>query len=184
MRKLSVFDFVSLDGYYKGPNEDISWNKHGPEETEFSAENVRSGNTLLFGRVTYEMMESFWTTPDAMKVLPEIARGMNSADKIVFSRSLKKADWNNTILVRGDVVDEVTKLKQLPGKDMTILGSGNIMTQLVDAALIDEYKIMIYPVAIGGGTSIFNGIKNNLSFKLISSRVFNSGTVLLCYKPV
>ncbi len=183
MRKLSVFDFTSLDGYYKGVNEDLSWNRLGPEETEFSAGNVRSGNTLLFGRVTYEMMESFWTTPDAMKILPEIARGMNSADKIVFSKSLKKADWNNTIVVNGDLVDEVRKLKQLPGKDMTILGSGNIVSQLADAGLIDEYQIMIYAVAIGEGTPIFKGIKNNLSLKLVSSRVFNSGTVLLCYQP-
>jgi len=92
MRKLTVFDFVSLDGYYKGLNEDISWNKHSAEEAEFSVENVRSGNTLLFGRVTYQMMESFWPTPDAMKVLPEIATGMNNADKIVFSKSLKKSE--------------------------------------------------------------------------------------------
>jgi len=183
MKKLSVFDFVSLDGYYKGLNEDISWNRHGPEEAEFSVEKATSGNTLLFGRVTYEMMESFWTTPDAMKVLPEIATGMNSADKIVFSRSLKKADWNNTTLVNSNMVDEVRKLKQLPGKDMTVLGSGNIVTQLADAGLIDEYQLMIYPVAIGQGTSFFKGLKNNLSLKLVSSRIFNSGTVLLCYQP-
>jgi len=183
MRKLSVFDFASLDGYYKGPDEDISWNKHSAEEAEFSVENVRSGNTLLFGRVTYEMMESFWTTPDAMKALPEIAAGMKSADKIVFSKTLEKADWNNTTLVNNDMVNEVKKLKQLPGKDMTILGSGNIVTQLADAGLIDEYQIMIYPVVIGEGTPIFKGIKNKLSLRLVNTRVFNSGTVLLTYQP-
>jgi len=81
------------------------------------------------------------------------------------------------------MVGEVRKLKQLPGKDMTILGSGNITSQLANAGLIDEYQIMIYPVAIGQGTSFFKGIKNKLSLRLVNSRVFNSGTVLLCYQP-
>ncbi len=100
MRKVSVFNFVTLNGYFKGPKGDISWHKYGAEENEYAAKMLKSGNTLLFGRVTYEMMASYWPTPVAIKNDPIVAEGMNNADKIVFSRTLKKVEWNKTKLVR------------------------------------------------------------------------------------
>ena len=183
MAKLTVFNFISLDGYYKGLNDDISWNKHNSEEAEFSAGSLQADNMLLFGRVTYEMMAGFWPTPMAMEKLPKVAAGMNSAEKIVFSTTLKKADWNNT-RVSINLIDEVKKLKQTSGKDMTILGSGSILSQLASAGLIDTYQVMINPVAIGAGTPIFKNIKQKLELKLVNTRVFKSGTVLLDYQPM
>ena len=103
MGKVIAFDFVTLNGYFKGPGGDISWHRHGAEENEYGAEMLRSGNTLLFGRVTYEMMASYWSTPEAIKDDPIVAEGMNKADKIVFSRTLNKADWSNTRLVKDNV---------------------------------------------------------------------------------
>jgi dihydrofolate reductase len=138
---------------------------------------------LLFGRVTYQMMVSYWTTPMAQKDSPIVADGMNKAEKIVFSRTLKTADWNNTRVMNGNIAEEIKKLKQTPGKDMTILGSGSIVTLFAEHNLIDEYMIMIDPVAIGEGVPIFKGIKHPLNLKLTSTKTFKSGVVLLCYEP-
>ncbi|TND07234.1 MAG: dihydrofolate reductase [Bacteroidetes bacterium] len=183
MAKLSVFNFITLDGYFKGPNEDTSWHKHGKEESEFSEESLKSGNILLFGRVTYEMMAGFWPTPAASGLFPEVAKSMNAAEKIVFSRTMKHAGWSNTRIIKDNLVEEIRKRKQVQGKDMTILGSGSILTQLAEQGLIDEYKIMIDPVAIGNGTPIFKGIKRPLDLKLTETKTFRSGVVLLCYQP-
>ena len=184
MRKLNAFNFITLNGYYKGPNGDISWHRHGAEENDYSIEGVQSGSALLFGRVTYEMMASYWQTPDTMKNNPIVAEGMNSAEKIVFSRTLKKAGWNNTTLIKDNIVEEIRKMKQMQGKDMTILGSGSILTQFAEAGLIDEYLFMVDPVALGEGTPIFKNIKHKLDLVLSSTRSFKSGVMLLCYEPM
>lgn len=177
-----MYNFLTLNGFYKGFNEDISWHRHGGEEEEYSKEGAQSQSVLLFGRVTYEMMKSFWPTEQAMANMPEVAEGMNKSQKIVVSRTLDKADWNNTTILKGDLVEEIKKLKQQPGNDITILGSGSIVTQLADAGLIDTYQFMIDPVAIGHGTPAFDGLQHKLDLELISSRVFKSGVVLLIYK--
>ena len=184
MRKISAFNFITLNGCFQGPKRDISWHKHGTEENEYAIESLQSGNTLLFGRVTYEMMARYWPTPIAIKNDPIVANGMNNADKIVFSRKLKKVEWNNTRLVKNNVVKEMKKMKQMPGKDMTLLGSGSIVTQLANQGLIDEYQIMIDPVVINIGTPLFKDIKNKLDLKLTMTRTFKSGVVLLCYRPM
>ncbi len=183
MRKLSVFNFVTLNGFYKGPNGDISWHKHGPEETEFSIENLRSGGTLLFGRLTYELMVNYWTNPAAVQQMPIIAEGMNNAPKIVFSNTLDRADWNNTTLIKENMLEFVRQMKQMPGKDMTLLGSGKVLTQLAEHGLIDEYKIMIDPTAIGQGTPLFEGIQQPLNLVLTDSEVFKTGVICLYYRP-
>ena len=182
MRKLSVFNFMSIDGYCKLANDDISWNKHGAEEAAFSEENLKLGNILVFGRKTYQLMETFWTTEEAFKSLPVVAEGMNKAQKIVFSNTLNDVTWANTTLVKTKPEDEIIRLKSEAQKDMTILGSGSLVTQLAQARLIDEYQLMIYPVALGSGISIFNGLRDNLNLKLTDTRVFKSGTILLTYK--
>ena len=184
MSKVSVYNFITLDGYFKGPNGDLSWHRHGAEENEYAAEMLKSGNTLLFGRVTYEMMASYWPTPDAIKNDPIVAGRMNEADKIVFSRTLKKAEWSHTTIMKDNIGEEIRKIKQAPGKDMTLLGSGSILTQFAEQGLIDEYQIMVDPVALGDGTPIFKGIKQRLNLELTTTKAFGSGVVLLCYKPV
>jgi dihydrofolate reductase len=184
MGKLSVFNFVSLDGYYKDQTNNIGWHKHSPkgsDENEFAEQGAQSESILLFGRVTYEMMSGYWPSAMAKQNDPVMAEGMNKAEKIVFSKTLKKAEWNNT-KVATNLLEEVMKIKMSSSKDITILGSGSIVTQLADAGLIDEYQLMIDPVAIGGGTSIFKGLENPLELKLVESKVFKSGVVLLKYK--
>lgn len=183
MRKLSSFTFITLDGYYKGQNEVINWHKHGAEEGEFSANNLKSGNILLFGRTTYEMMASFWPTQMAKDSFPLVAEGMNKAEKIVFSKTLQKANWDHTRIISENMIEEVQKLKQQAANDLTLLGSGSILKQLAEAGLIDEYQIMIDPVAIGNGTPVFQNLKHQLDLKLTNTRTFKSGVILLSYHP-
>jgi dihydrofolate reductase len=182
MAKLSVYNFITLNGSFKGPNGDLSWHKHGGEESEYSAEMLKAGNTLLFGRVTYEMMAGYWPTPDAIKNDPAVAGGMNKADKIVFSRTLNNASWENTKIVKDNIIEEIKKMKSSGGKDMTLLGSGSILNQFAEHGLIDEYQIMVDPVVISGGTPIFKDIKHKLDLKLTTTRTFKTGVVLLCYE--
>lgn len=181
MGKLSSFTFISLDGYYKDENNDISWHQHGVEETQFSADNLQHGDILLFGRTTYDMMVGFWPTDMARDAFPEVAEGMNSAEKIVFSRTMQSANWNNTRIIK-DMITEVRALKQETSKNMTLLGSGSIMKQLADEDLIDTFSFMIDPVALGKGYSVFGGLIQPLNLVLKDSKVFGSGVVLLNYE--
>lgn len=183
MRNLVVFNLVTLDGYFAGPDGDISWHNVDAEFQEYAEKNSNSGNTLLFGRVTYELMASYWPSPDALKNDPVVAQGMNNSPKIVFSRTLNRADWTNTRLVKDDMLGEVRKLKEQSGKDLTILGSGSIVAQLAQAGLIDEYQVLLNPVVLGKGKTMFDGIKNKITLKLTRTRTFGNGNVLLCYKP-
>lgn len=182
MRKLGVFNFITVNGFYKGADNDISWHIHGGEEAQYAAEGASSRSTLVFGRVTYEMMASYWPTPMAMENMPEVARGMNESEKIVFSTTIKSASWNNTRIVGGNIIDEMKKLKKQSGSDLTILGSGSLVTQFAEHDLIDDYQFMVDPVALGSGTSVFNGLKRKLNLKLKESRSFKSGVMLLCYQ--
>jgi dihydrofolate reductase len=184
MRKLSAFIFTSLNGFFEASKGDISWHKHGEEENSYAVESLKAGNTLLFGSKTYQMMASYWPTPIAIKNDPIVANGINKADKIVFSRTLKKAGWNNTRIIKANIVEEVRKLKITSGSDMTLMGSGSILTRFAEQGLIDEYQIMLDPVVIGKGATIFNGIKRKLNLRLTSTRTFKSGVILLSYHSV
>ena len=184
MRKLSVFNLVTLDGYFAGPDGDISWHNVDPEFQELADKAANSGNTLLFGRVTYELMAAYWPTPEALREDPVVARGMNSAEKIVFSRTLKTVDWDNTRLVKDDMPLEVRRLKQGSGKSLTILGSGSIVSQLAQERLIDEFQILLNPVVLGRGRSMFEGVKDRFPLKLLSTQTFKNGNILLNYEPV
>lgn len=182
MGKLSVFNFVSLDGYYKDANNKTDWHQHGGEERKFSEEGAQSDSILVFGRITYEMMAGFWPTPMAHDMMPIVADGMNTSEKIVFSKTVKKAHWNNTRVISDNIVDEMKKLKA-GNKDLTILGSGTIVTQFAEEGLIDTYMFMVDPIAIGKGTPIFKGLTQPLKLKLVSTRAFKSGVVLNTYEP-
>jgi len=184
MRRLTVFNLVSLDGYFAGPGGDISWHNVDEEFQEMAKAASNSGNTLLFGRVTYELMAGYWPTPEGIRDDPIVAAGMNSSEKIVFSRTLEKAGWNNTRLVKGDPVAEVSRLKQSPGPDLTVLGSGSLVAQFARAGLIDEYEILLNPVVLGSGRTMFEGVTTTLRLKLTKSRVFGNGNILLNYEPV
>lgn len=141
MRKLVVFNHVSLDGYFVDANGQMNWAKahnQDPEWNAFVAQNADSGGTLLFGRTTYDLMTSYWPTPLAMEHDPVVAERMNNLPKVVFSRTLDKASWNNTKLLKGDLAAEVRKLKNESGPGMAILGSGSIVSQLASQGLIDD----------------------------------------------
>lgn len=183
MSRLTAFNFITLNGFFKGPGEDISWHRHGAEENEYAITAMQAGNTLLFGRVTYEMMAGYWPTPFAIESAPEVAAGMNGADKIVCSRTLQKADWGNVRLIRDNVGEEIRKIKETSAKDITLLGSGNLLTQLAELGLVDEYQVMIDPVVLGEGTPLFQGIARPLDLVLTASRSFRSGVVLQTYRP-
>ncbi|HLJ88476.1 MAG TPA: dihydrofolate reductase family protein [Candidatus Angelobacter sp.] len=185
MRKLTVFNHVSLDGYFVDINGDFSWARSHDEDAEWNAfveENAKGGGTLLFGRVTYDLMASYWPTPLASQHDPDLARRMNELPKVVFSRTLAKAAWSNTKLVKGDLAAEVRKLKEGQGSDMAILGSGSIVAQLSLAGLIDEYHIVVNPIILGQGKTLFDGLKEKLRLKLTSSRTFRNGNVLLSHE--
>ena len=128
-------------------------------------------------------MKSYWPTPQAQKNAPEVAKQMNSLPKIVFSRTLQKPDWNNTRVLKGDLAAEVRKLKQAPGPDMVLMGSGSIVSQLALAGVIDEYQLVLYPVVIGTGRTLFEGLDKRLRMELTKTRSFRNGNVLLCYEP-
>jgi dihydrofolate reductase len=185
MRKLLVFNNVTLDGYFADPKGDISWAHHTPQDEEFKAfvaENAGGGGQLMFGRITYQMMVQYWPTPMAKQNDPQVAEGMNRMPKVVFSRTLDQVSWSNTTLLKGDLASEVRRLKQEPGKDIVILGSGSLVAQLTGAGLIDGYQIMVNPVVLGDGRTMFDGLKKHVSLKLGQTRAFKNGNVLLTYE--
>jgi len=184
MRRLVVFNHVSLDGYFVDAHGDMSWAHAGDAEwNTFVEENASGGGELLFGRITYELMASYWPTPLALQNDPVVAERMNDLPKVVFSRTMDRPAWSNTKLVKGDIAAEVQKLKNEPGPDMVIFGSGNIISQLAQAGLIDEYQIVVNPIILGAGRTMFEGIAEKLPLKLTKTRTFGNGNVLLCYEP-
>jgi dihydrofolate reductase len=187
MRKVVVFNHVSLDGYFVDNKGDMSWahRANDAEWNKFSAENASGGDggTFLFGRVTYEMMASYWPTPAAAKSQPVVAEAMNAAPKIVFSTTLDKASWTNTKLFKGDLSAKVRELKAGAGKDILIFGSGTIVSQLAQESLIDEYRIVVNPLVLGKGRTMFDGVKDKLTLNLSNTRAFGNGNVLLTYHP-
>ena len=184
MRHLVVFNHITLDGYFVGPDGDIDflYQRFKNEEFHsFAVENIQAAGALLFGRVTYEVMVSYWPTPAALKGEPAIAERMNNLPKFVFSRTLSQSSWNNTSFLHGDTASEVRKLKEQPGKRIAILGSGSIVAQLAPVGFVDRFEIVVNPVAIGRGRTLFEGVKDQLNLSLTKTRTFRNGNVLLCY---
>lgn len=185
MQKLVVFNHVSLDGYFVDGNGDMSWARAHNSDAEwnaFVAENAKGSGTLVFGRVTYDLMTRYWPTPLAMQQDAIVAERMNSAPKVVFSRTLDKASWNNTKLIKSDLAGAIKKMKQEPGDGMVILGSGSIVSQLAQEGLIDEYQVVVNPVVLGQGRTLFEGINGKLPLRLAGSRAFSNGNVFLRYQ--
>jgi dihydrofolate reductase len=183
MRKLSVFNSISLDGYFTDASGDMSWAHAGGDDPEFAAftsGNASGDGALVFGRVTYEMMASFWTTSQAAQMMPEVAAGMNRMQKIVFSRTLQRADWSNTRLIKDDPAAAMGALKAEEGPDMVILGSGTIVAQLAQAKLIDAYQFAIVPIVLGAGRTLFEGV-DRATLKLTDTRAFKNGKIVASY---
>jgi dihydrofolate reductase len=183
MRNLLVFNQVSLDGYIADDTGDMSWaHQEDAEWNDWVASNASGGGELLFGRVTYEQMESFWPSAVALAAMPVVAERMNNLPKVVFSRTLAKASWNNTRLVKGAIAAAVKQLKREPGQDMVLMGSASIVSQLSAHGLIDAYQVVINPIVLGRGKSMFTGVEEKFHLKLTQTRTFKNGNVVLSYE--
>jgi dihydrofolate reductase len=186
-RKIIVSEMVTLDGFFAGPNGEIDWHIVDEEFNQYAIDLLNTIDTILFGRVTYQLFESYWpaaaTNPSTSKSDLEIAHQINNMTKVVFSRTLDRVEWKNARLLKEIIPEEIVEMKHQPGKDMVIYGSGSIVSTLMNLGLIDEYRIMVNPVILGNGKPLFKGLKDELNLRLLETKTFGSGNVLLCYRP-
>ena len=182
MKKVYMFNRTSIDGFFASLNGSIDWFIPDPEVDQ-AIHKMMDLDSVLFGRITYQMFESYWPgvsrDPDAPAGARAMAIELNEMNKLVFSTTLDKVTWENSKLLKHNVVDEVRQLKQGTGKDFVIFGSGSIVQQLACEDLIDEYLILITPIVLGSGKPLFKDVKT--SFALLEARSFSSGNVLLHY---
>jgi dihydrofolate reductase len=183
VRKMFSFMMTSADGYHADPGQALDWHNVDQEFSQFALAQLREAGTLVFGRVTYEGMAAFWPTPAGEESDPEVAKAMNTTPKIVISRTLPQATWAGTRIISNHAEEELAKLKQQPGKDIVIPGSSTLTAGLLQTGLLDELRIMVNPVILGQGRSLFAGA-GRTSLKLLKTRQFTSGNVLLCYQPI
>ncbi|HEV8594111.1 MAG TPA: dihydrofolate reductase family protein, partial [Thermoplasmata archaeon] len=176
MRKLIMWNLVTLDGYFEGPKSwTIDWHESvwGEELERLSIEQARTIGMLVFGRVTYEGMAAYWPSQTG-----EIADFMNRIPKVVFSRTLEKAEWNNTRLVGDRAEEEIARLKREPGKDLFLFGSANLASTLTAYGLIDEYRLCVAPLVLGGGNPLFKASTDRMKLRLVEARPLTSGGVI------
>ncbi|HBA72940.1 MAG TPA: riboflavin biosynthesis protein RibD [Geobacter sp.] len=183
MRKIIFQMMITLDGYFEGPNRELDWHIVDDEFFRTAVDLLNSADTLLFGRVTYQMMAEYWPTPAAIADDPVIAERMNSLPKIVFSSTLDKSEWQNTRIVKGDAGEFVTALKQQPGMNMVIFGSSDLAVTLLKQGLLDEIRLIVNPLILGNGKSLFKGFNDILKLTLVETRTYPSGSVFLRYLP-
>jgi dihydrofolate reductase len=190
MRKLIFQMMVSVDGHFEGPGKELDWHQVDEEFNVYANDLLGKADLLVFGRMTFELMAAYWPGASAIENDPIIAGKMNELPKIVFSRTLKKTGpaspervWKNSRLMEGGLEEEIMKLKGIPGKDMVIFGSSCLALNLMKSGLIDEYRIIVNPIALGKGKSVFAGLDQRIHLKLRSVRQFKSGNVLLHYSP-
>ncbi|MGH6713806.1 MAG: dihydrofolate reductase family protein [Bradyrhizobium sp.] len=179
MAKLIMWNLMTLDGFVEGPNRDISWHSDvwGEELEQLSIEQLNAAGGLLFGRVTYELMANHW--PSATGAVADF---MNAAPKYVFSRTPRQSGWNNTRMFADDVAETVTRLKRDTRKDILLFGSADLASHLIAHGLIDEFRIALNPIILGGGTPLFKP-GEQARLKLLDSRPMSTGIVILRYTP-
>ena len=182
MRTVYLFNMVTLNGLFEGAGRDISWHNVDSEFNAFAVEQLGTTDLLLFGRVTYELMAGYWPTDQAGKDDPVVAGLMNRIPKIVFSKTMDRAEWNNTRLVKDSPDREIASLKRQAGKDIGIFGSSDLAVSLANAGLIDEFRIIVNPLLLGAGKPLLQGLSNKLDLKLSNTRQFASGNMLLIYR--
>lgn len=185
MRKIAVYNHVTLDGYYAAPDGGIDWVVWDPQ-ADAVAQQVVQADTILFGRITYQGFEAHWPTvaadPQAPAEARAIGQAMNQMTKVVFSTTLTEVSWENSVLHRDGLVKRVQELKESDGGDVIMFGSGTLVQQLAPAGLIDDYLLLVSPVAIGAGKSMFEGV-DKLNLTLHDLQRFDTGNVLLRYQP-
>lgn len=193
MKKLVLSTHVTLDGFAAGPGGELDWHfSHWNDEMEEAmAEQLSTVDTILAGRVTYEVMASYWPAaaadPEGRRKDVQFAEWMNRTTKIVFSRRLSQADikamgWNNTWLIKGNIIDKMARLKMETGKDILVWGGVSLMQTFIESGIVDEYNIWIAPVILGRGRSLFPD-PATLDLELVKTKTFTNGVVLLSYRP-
>ena len=188
MRKVVVTEFVSLDGVMEDPGWTFRFSS--VEQEQYKFDELSAADALLLGRVTYEGFAAAW--PSMMEQyegprraeLQEYTDMMNGYPKYVISTSLQEPlEWNNSTLIKGNVAEEVSRLKQEPGKDILVFGSGELVNTLMEHDLIDEYRLMVFPVVVGSGKRLFGDGIDTKVLKLAKTETFGSGVVVLTYEP-
>ncbi|QGH35557.1 dihydrofolate reductase [Gracilibacillus salitolerans] len=182
MRKIISQMMITVNGLVEGPHHELDWHVIDNEYYQYNDKLFRKVDTLLFGRVTFQHMEAFWQTPVAYEKFPETAERMNQYDKIVFSNTLDQVTWQNTSLITGKEFEkQLRQLKKQNGKDMLVLGSSDLVSALTEYGLVDEYHLIVNPVALAAGKRLWSGLNHSITLQLIDSNVFQSGNVLLRY---
>jgi dihydrofolate reductase len=186
MRKVVLFVDTSLDGFMGGPDAEMDWMVQDDEvDKEFTTGLRESVDTILTGRVAYQSFEGFWpaaaTDPSSPPDLAELATWMLDTPKVVFSTTLDKVEMENTRLATAGIAEEVAKLRQEPGKDMVVFGGASTVQEFIKLGLVDEYRMKVHPVAIGGGLPVF---KDRVGLTLTKSKAYRSGVLGLYYEPV
>src|SRR5262245_38911235 len=186
MRNVVLFMHISLDGFAAGPNGELDWISYDQELEKYAEGIVSTVGSPLYGRVTYQLMESYWPSvlknPAATQHEIAHARWLENVEKIVFSKSLAKVEWNNTRLIKDNIVEEVSKLKQQPGKDLVIFGSPSLAHSFMELDLIDGYRLTVNPVILGSGIPLFKDVKHRRNLKLLESKTLNSGVITVHYE--
>jgi dihydrofolate reductase len=185
MRKLVLFAHISLDGFAGDSYGGLGFLSYTEELQQFADEVVKTVGSPVYGKNTYQLMAGYWPTvldnPEASQATLGHARWVQEVPKIVFSTTLPNADWNNTTLLRDNVVEEINKLKQQPGKDLVVFGSPGLAKSLMNLGLIDEYRLTLHPVILGEGISLFDGNTQRSNLTLLASKTLESGVVTLHY---
>lgn len=188
MGKITVFNHVSLDGFFAGSNGEIDWFKDIKKDKKFEKythQQSQSGNTLVFGHTTYEMMKSYWPTADARKNDPEMAEVMNNSSKIVFSKTMstvkEEPHWKNITLLHEINKKELTQMKEQEDKDFTLLGSGSIVQQFTNLGLIDLYALAVVPIILGTGKPLFRDVRK-MNLELLDAQSFKNGINFIIYQ--
>jgi len=183
MAQLTSFMQVSVDGCYADATGDMSFAHRDDDESRaFMTENAMGGGMLVFGRVTYEQMAQYWPTALAAENAPAAAASINAMPKVVFSRTLKQTTWQNSRVVKGELVREIRKLKAESKVGIAILGSGSVVAALARENLIDRYQLMIVPVVLGDGKRFLEGVETRPRLTLEKSRTFRNGNVFVTYR--
>jgi dihydrofolate reductase len=183
MRTLASFIITSLDGFHEGLNGEFDWPIVDEEFNDFAIRQLDEAQTLGFGRATYEHMAAYWPTDQARANEPGITSRMNTKPKLVFSTTLEHASWRNATVVAGEAVEQVEMAKTDTGGELLVLGSAHLTAHFVAAGVLDELRIMVCPITIGRGHSLFEDLTDRVALRLTGVRQFHSGNVLLTYLP-
>jgi dihydrofolate reductase len=182
MRKLIAWEMITLDGYFAGPNGELDWHVVDEEFHRYAIDMLNSADLLIFGRVTYDLMASYWPTEHARTTDPVVAGKMNDLPKVVLSQEALAMKWQPTQLLTKIDPEDISRWKQQPGKDLVILGSGSLVQALTDLNLIDEYRLIVSPIVLGSGKPLFKDV-NKRKLKLQKVVELQSSNVLLYYVP-